>query len=168
MSATYDSTERLLTNSSAEGMGSDQRIVVLVRGLTEKPTESTPPANATTTATSTQSTTTTTTVTTTTNPPPDQTTLELVPSARWLYLSVLGPNSDGKVTHTVTVHVPKRFSLVELKAWTGETETNCNSARAEKPKNIRPAEEVGALFFAFPKKPTTTTTTSTTESTSGR
>jgi hypothetical protein len=75
-----------------------------------------------------------------------------------LYLSVLGPNSDGKVTHAVNVYVPKQFELVEMKAWTGETETACNS-RVERTRGIRPAEEVGCLVLRLPEKATATTTT---------
>jgi hypothetical protein len=114
-------------------MGSDQRLVVLVRGVTEK-SEVTTSARPDTSTPSTAA---------------SGGALELVPSPRWLYLSVLGPTSDGKVTHTMNVYVPKRFPLVEVKAWTGPNETPCSS-RVEKTKGIRPAEEVGCIVLRLP------------------
>jgi hypothetical protein len=49
----------------------------------------------------------------------------LVADPRVLYQAVLGPDTDGKVNHTLKVQVPKRDHLIGIKAWTGKGDVGC-------------------------------------------
>jgi hypothetical protein len=128
VSAVFDAKTSVLTAKvTAEGLSAEQRMLVLVKGLTEVETA--------------------------------ETQFSLQGDPRQLYFAALGPNSDGKIAHEVSVFIPKIFDLVSVKAWTGPVETAClfteEVQQHELPQHLRH----GCLVLRLPEETTATTTT---------
>lgn len=73
-----------------------------------------------------------------------------------LYLTALGPNADGTVSQTVSVSVPSDFSLVGLKAWSGQEDQGCysNGSLALENSAVPQSEQDGCLVLRLPAAPT--------------
>jgi hypothetical protein len=65
-----------------------------------------------------------------------------------LYYAVVGPNSDGDVTQTASVSVPREDTLVGVKAWTGKEPTACTTVDEDTATTRTPQHDrVGCLLL---------------------
>jgi hypothetical protein len=42
-----------------------------------------------------------------------------------LYFALIGPGSNGKLRHSLSVYVPAKYKFVGVKAWSGKTDRGC-------------------------------------------
>jgi hypothetical protein len=102
-----------------QGLGSSQRVVVLVQGLTEKQHAKQ---------------------------------IKLVADPHALYYAMVGPDENGKINHSVSVVVPKKFRLVGVKAWSGQEDRGCNISELKNGEPIIPSgQDDGCLALSLPR-----------------
>lgn len=79
--------------------------------------------------------------------------LRLVADPKLLYFAVIGPDENGKINHSVSVHVPKSYGLVGVKAWSGETDPGCTIFDEGVVRSgVRTGEEAGCLALRLPAR----------------
>lgn len=64
-----------------------------------------------------------------------------------LYYAVVGPNSDGDVSHTAEIPVPTKYTLVGVKAWTGKEPNACTTREVEGASETPQHDRVGCLLL---------------------
>jgi hypothetical protein len=82
-----------------------------------------------------------------------------------LYFAVIGPNSDGKISHEISVAIPSELKLVAVVAWTGAFPSGCLTAESGQSLEIPAREREGCLVLRLPEQTATTTTAPTTTTT---